>query len=154
MKLEKKNIVIIVCVAFGFFFAFFLFRFLANRQPIDTSGLTVSRGEKITPSSPVVSRKQSESESEAKRATKGESAAAKFARKVKKQVFAKEESQETIFPPLRLNGIFSSKAGNVALINDVIMKEGDVILGAKLSRIYSSYVEMEMNGKTRIVRIK
>lgn len=154
MKLLKKNIVLIVFVGFGFFFAFFLFRFLANRASIETSGLTVSGGEKITSSSPVVSKKQPESEPEVPHVQASQSAISTFAVTVKQQVLAREDAKETRFPPLRLNGIFSHKTGNIALINDVIMREGDVILGAKVSRIYTSYVEMEMNGKTKIVRVK
>lgn len=67
---------------------------------------------------------------------------------------AEETSEEAVFPPLRVNGILSTKNGNIALINDIIVREGDSILGAKVTCIYSNYIEVEMNGQKKTIRVK
>ena len=161
MKIKKEIITVIAFVIFGFFCASFLFRFLTSHARVDTAGVAVpSFGEKITPSSSVsaLSPKQPESESKAAletaRVQPDKSAKTQAAPAIKRRVAVEEKSEEVVFPPLRVNGIFSSKEGNVALINDVVMKEGDVILGVKVLRIHANAVEMEMKGQTKTVRIK
>ncbi len=51
-------------------------------------------------------------------------------------------------PPLILNGIFYSQDGGYALINNRIVRVGDIIEGAIVKRINLDEVELEGAGKT------
>lgn len=50
--------------------------------------------------------------------------------------------------PLILNGVFFSEEQGYALINNQIVKEGDVVEGALVLRITLEEVELELNGST------
>jgi len=75
------------------------------------------------------------------------------------QEFVLEEkkavSGPAVLPDLALSGVFFDKKGeSFALINGRIVKEGDLIKGAKLVQILSDRVEMEIEGFPFSVRIK
>lgn len=57
-------------------------------------------------------------------------------------------------PGLALNGIFFSQDKGYALVNNIIVKEGDTIEGATVKRISADTVEFESYGKTFQLRTK
>lgn len=54
--------------------------------------------------------------------------------------------QKAVLPPLILNGVFFSGNESYALINNQIVKEGDVIAAATVVRITLEAVTLEANG--------
>lgn len=62
------------------------------------------------------------------------------------EVVAPEEIQTILPPTLSLNGIFSSRDGNYALINNQVLKVGDSIEGATIKWIGATEVELEFGG--------
>jgi len=64
------------------------------------------------------------------------------------QFSAKEapEEQAAENPSFVLNGVFSSQDGDYALVNNQIVKVGDMVGGAKVVRITSEGVQLELNG--------
>lgn len=164
MNIDRRIIPIAVFVCVGFFCASLLFRFLTNRASVKTAEVAVpSSGEKIAvspaPPAPVLPPPQPESKPKIAAATAAlqpekASLTQQAVAAVKQRFVVEEGLQEATFPPLRVNGIFSSKEGSLALINDIVVKEGDVILGVKVVRILANAVELEMKGQTKTVRIK
>lgn len=55
-------------------------------------------------------------------------------------------SQPSQPPQLTLNGIFFSQDGGYALVNNEIVREGDVVDGVTVVRILSDAVELDYNG--------
>ncbi len=66
----------------------------------------------------------------------------------------KEGTEGAAFPPLRVNGILSASEDNIALINDIIVREGDSILGARITSIQPNYIEVEMKGEKKVIRVR
>jgi hypothetical protein len=55
-------------------------------------------------------------------------------------------SQPSQPPQLTLNGIFFSQDGGYALINNEIVREGDVVQGVTVLRILADEVDLDYNG--------
>ncbi len=55
-------------------------------------------------------------------------------------------------PELRLNAISTREGHPVALLNDRLVREGDVIEGVRVLRIGEDFVEVEVRGERRTIR--
>jgi hypothetical protein len=53
---------------------------------------------------------------------------------------------------LRLSGVAVDEAGKIAIINNEIVREGDMILGAKVVEIKEDYVTIQKDGKTYVLK--
>lgn len=66
---------------------------------------------------------------------------------VSSQVFQEAARQEKFGPKLTVNGIVISQDGNIALINDQIIRTGDNIEGAQVERIEENRVVLSYEGR-------
>lgn len=67
---------------------------------------------------------------------------------------AAEPKKERPLPALALSGILFSEQGSVALINGRLIKEGSVIDGATLKKVYTDKVELVFEDKRITLRAR
>lgn len=73
---------------------------------------------------------------------------------IQKQPVEIKQAPQKEIPTLILNGIFYSQGNNIALINNRIVKEGDLILGLRVTKIYHNKVELDADGQKVTLIIK
>jgi len=163
MKVKKETVIGVACVLFGFLGAFLLFRFLTSSAPQHTLSATVSPVQQVSPLSSSLPKHPPAASAvpEAgkvpliKQETgKAQGQTEKLAAEGTTNVVFEEDAEGVAFPPLRVNGILSASEGNIALINDIIVREGDSILGARITNIQPNYIEVEMKGEKKVVRVR
>lgn len=144
MTSKRKIIIFILFIPLGFLCAVFIFKLLTKQKSpaldIQTTPLTTIEKETLQAQATLDQPSQTKEE------------------KLDTDIVSKDDTQTEVsevtdvaekeieIPPLMLKGIYYSKEGGMALINDHILKEGDLILGVKVLRIYPRRVEMDLDG--------
>ncbi|MDP2943700.1 MAG: general secretion pathway protein GspB [Candidatus Omnitrophota bacterium] len=128
-------LIYLLMVVAGFFLTKFTFSFFINRQRPQTQEIATSKPLDISPAQTQVNPAQ-----ETKTATAPELPLVETPP-------APQEVEKTA-PQLLLNGIFFDETQPYALINNQIVKRGDMIEGAKVVQILSNEVVLEFEGTT------
>jgi type II secretory pathway component PulC len=141
-KRHKPNLKIllfyVLIVGIGFFFGNVIFNFFTKHQQGKTPVLTTANlADKSRPAQTKQNSKSLQELPKAEITSPSETTSG---------VSAKPKEQPK--PALVLNGIFSSGEEGYALINNQIVKVGDVVDGAKVARIDLDGVQLEINGST------
>lgn len=128
-------LIYLLMVVAGFFLAKFTFSFFINRQEPKTQEMITSLPADIPPAQMQVNPNQ-----EAKTAVT-------FEPPLLETPSAPQEVEKTA-PQLLLNGIFFDEAQPYALINNQIVKRGDMIEGVNVVQILTNEVVLEFEGTT------
>lgn len=156
----KRTIFLVVVFVFvGFLAAFFLFKFLTAEKPAAIPVPSLSAVSQAPSPKPVQSTTQPQKDIQQSLAanmdTSPKSNAQVILHEKKQDTSGKiQEAEKKELPTLILNGIFSGKGDNFALINNRIVKEGDSISGVKVLHIYPNKVELDANGQNITLRVK
>lgn len=153
----KKIILGVVFVFLGFSVAFFIFKFLTTEKPAVISSLPIPQ--QLPSARPISSSAQPNKDLERPSAANIDTVPKSNTQALlqeKKQVrpVESQEAEKKELPTLFLNGIFSSDGDNLALINNHIVKEGDLISGVRVLRIYANKVELDADGQKITLRVK
>ncbi|MCK9604377.1 MAG: general secretion pathway protein GspB [Candidatus Omnitrophica bacterium] len=131
--------VLLACV--GFFIADIFFKFLPGVPKVDTAGL-LSKAQQIVKKKPELSVSLQghlpSAEAPKKEAPLTET------RESYRPVLDNAKKQPS--PELTLNGVFFSQQEGYALINNRIVKKGDLVEGATVTRIELNEVELDFQG--------
>ncbi|MFC1645608.1 hypothetical protein ACFL2Y_00295 [Candidatus Omnitrophota bacterium] len=145
-NITKKQIILGVIFLFiGFFCSLFVFKFFTKPKPAEftTPALPVQQ-----PPAEVLPVTQEQKEPEVAEIVVEAKAY------IAEPLVEEEEIKERVVPELVLNGIFASETGSYVLINNRIVRQGETILGVKVTHIYSNKVELDAFGKKIILRVK
>ncbi|MFC1753452.1 hypothetical protein ACFL96_08675 [Thermoproteota archaeon] len=164
----KKTIIIIICLILGFLGSMYLYSSITGKSE-SPAELFTSVAEKIhegeLESSSVETETEVSTQAEGdempvqEEVTAGEVQDAVVESESESEpVLAQEETEKkpySALPIIFLKGIFYDEEGeSMAIISDMILKEGDVIQGAKVSRIDPIKVIMEFEGREFTLRVK
>ena len=138
--LQNKLALKLFFVFFGFFCAFLVFNFLTKSKQVVSPGAPIQDEVQISKTSSqkldipdvIISKEDN----------------------IAKPAPVVKETRPREIPTFILNGIFSSKGEKLALINNLIVKEGDLLLGARVLHIYSNKVELDTDGQKITLRLK
>lgn len=143
-SIEKKRLghhpvsLFILLGVFGFGLAALLFSVLSK----PSAKKTAPKPEKETPAAEIISPAAVLAEDQQKPT----------------EEIAEEEEELSVgqsMPSIHISGIiFDEKAGGLALINGKVVREGYMVDGVKLERVYSDKVEMSFEGKKFILRAR
>jgi hypothetical protein len=124
----KNTLMYILLLATGLFAAGILFRILspARKSPADSIENKSTAAQQVLSAQPLLPQERKP-----------------------QTLFQKEDEKKNIpLPRLFLNGIFMDKACPYVLINNTILKKGDVIQEAKVISIESDKVKLDFKGRT------